>query len=273
MIAADSPASPSVSINSGEPGPLLLTEACMHVNANRLLRGIARPTGIIVVAISTILAIWFWQWAGISLIIGFVGSYFLLVGAYLCWYGRFLALSHQRHPLCPCCTSRLWQFCCARCREPVPPLAFWLGGAFLAHCPHCDFRLSARRGKNTLLAWCPVCASVFPNLKEVLEKPTHVAVWITRHAPAPEQIGGWTPVQENPGLFYHSGDRHSASFLLFWELGRSKETLPTHLLPLIQIGFIDDDIREVESDTVKGLFPSQDELTYWSMKPQFRVGD
>jgi len=242
-------------VNKDNPTSLLLAEACGDLVQNRLLKFATRPPMLIVEAVGLIAGLFMAPLVVFKLLIGALASYGLLVGAYLFWYGRFIHRNRIYRPLCPHCTSRMWQFCCKRCHEPVPALAFWLWGAFLTHCPHCGFRLSCRLG--TLLASCSTCASDFERPDLLYGKPTHVVVWIAETLPA--QIGGgWIPIKPHGAqemALYHHGDEHSASFLFISTDDHSKPTpVDEHLIGQTRLLLISNKLPETTANRIKAFF-------------------
>src|SRR2546423_286753 len=248
-------ASRKLAPNVAEPTGLLLGEALLHLSHNRLLRCAARRwvlgVEIVTVAIASYYAL---TWV-LSLALGAVTAYLLLAVAYLYWYGWFINRNRSNKPLCPQCTSRMWQLCCARCREPVPALALWLRGAVLAHCPHCGLRLSCR--KKTLLAWCSTCSSSYPRPDWFYNKPTHVIVWIATSLPVEVQ-GGWKGLPQedkNEMALYHEGDKHSASIMYIRDDYESPEApVKEHLINRTRLLLICRDVPDVHAERVKGFF-------------------
>lgn len=203
--------------NIADPAPLLLGEAFSHLRQGPLLSAaLTQPVPLIVLGLAAAAGLWLYTPVVIRWAAGAALALLALVLCYLCWHGRFVRLNKEYGTLCPRCTSRLWQLCCGRCREPVPPLALMWRGALLPACPHCGLRLSSRA--ETLLAWCSTCVHTEPRPDLLYRKPMYVIVWVVDRLPELNKVrDGWqmaaqpTPAQ---AILYHRGDPHSACLLL-----------------------------------------------------------
>jgi hypothetical protein len=248
------PSGREIPVNPSGPTGLLLGEACVHISHNALIRQARRPTGLFALGAAFLLLGVANPLGLLELVLGAGAAYTLLASLYLCWYGRFVHLNNQRRPLCPCCTSRWWQFCCTRCCEPVPPLAFMMRGLLLAHCPHCGLSLSCRRG--SLKAWCSTCGLMLPRPDLLYGRPTLVAVLVLKE-PRQAPAGEWRPVQMlgNRPVFYHPGDAHSASILCLCTPDDGHETpAPEHLMAQVRMVLMEPGIHEVYASRLKGFF-------------------
>lgn len=250
---AKTPSGKRISVNTGNPIGLLLGEALRDLSRNRMIRLATTWQGIVSAALSGAALAWYAPLTALGLILGAALGYLLALAAYLCWYARFVSANSSMSPLCPACTSRMWQFSCARCREPVPALAFFARGLLLAHCPHCGFRVSSRRG--TLLAWCSTCSAAFENPHTVYGRPTYVTVWVSERLP--KRPGGeWKPVSNCPSLkslYYHDGDSHSAGFLHLVRNYRADESfVPEHLIDRTRLLLLGDDVCAEYAEKAKG---------------------
>ncbi len=238
-----------------DPAGLLLGEAFQHLRCNRLLRWGLRRWLIPTYAAALIAPAWFNPSLLLAVLAGAIASYFLLALAYVCWYGWFVNRNRNYKPLCPRCTSRMWQLCCDRCREPVPPLALWLRGMFLSHCPYCGLHLSCR--DETLLAWCSTCSRTQPRPDQLYFKPTHVVVWIRTslpHTPA----GEWERISKNykhGAAFYHVGDKHSASIMYIRDDYKSPDApVAAHLKNQTRLLLVSSNIPDIHRDFIRGHF-------------------
>jgi hypothetical protein len=272
----------NLSANLDEPFGLLLGDALFDLLNNRLVHMALRPRSLAAISVIFIAIGIFDFDLLIDALLGVSFATVIWIILYLCWYDRFILRNSQNQTLCPVCTSRMWQFCCARCHEPVPALIFWLHGLFLAHCPHCGLRLFSRQNsahKDTLLGWCSTCATEFEQPRTLYGKPTNVIVWLTNaRLPTAGMIGGhWRLMQcEIPNFIklYDNHDKHSASLMYICADPRSivldfdehlnKRTrlvlISTDLHPLIT------DIKHVFSDR-KTIFRMVDPVESWQ-KPQ-----
>lgn len=245
----------TIPVNVSEPIGLLLGEACQHFAESRLLRIARKPWVRALIIACAPIAIFVAPAVTVRLALGLVGLWFTLVALYLCWHARFIHLNRIFQTLCPRCTSRMWQLCCARCGEPVPPLALWLKGMFLAHCPHCGLRLSSSRG--TLLAWCSTCSEVLNEPGDFYGKPTFVIVWINNSLPS-QIAGNWKRLaQSDEGklALYDRKDSHSASLMYVCTDYHLKEVpLDEHLIRRTRLLLISDDIPEIQANRIRGFF-------------------
>src|SRR5687767_4870672 len=115
---------------------MLLGDAFAHVTFGRVFGVIRRPWSGVFSLAAVVVGLVYARAMTAAIVIGFFGALTLVAAAYMLWYSGFVQRNRSLGVLCPQCTSRMWQFCCARCREPVPALALFLRGAFLAACPH-----------------------------------------------------------------------------------------------------------------------------------------
>lgn len=241
--------------NAAEPTGLLLGEAFMHLAQNRIVQ-LASSWWMIVFEIAAVVGAFLYDpYLTFGLTVGVIAVYLSVVIMYLCWYGSFINRNRSYKPLCPNCTSRMWQLCCKRCREPVPALALWLWGIFLAHCPHCGFSLSCH--KETLLAWCSTCAGGYPRPDHLYYKPTHVIVWIA--TTLPDVVGGgWERLpnrEKHEMALYHKGDGHSSSFMYIRDDYQSREMpVREHLINHTRLLLISSDVPPAHAEHIKGYF-------------------
>lgn len=244
--------------NLEEPLGLLLGEAVSHLLRNRLARLMSRPLVLIAALLCAVAAGIFAPALLVNALLGILFACGALVVCYLCWYDRFSRLNSINKTLCPSCTSRAWQFCCARCHEPVPALTFWLRGLFLAHCSHCGLRLSIRCGR--LLGWCSTCSHEFVRPGDLYRKPTNVIFWLTRTLPEAAQVNGgaWRRLPTNiPNTlkFYHDCDRHSASLMYICaDPGLIPKVFHDHLRRQARLVLTTEDIHQIETEELEGMF-------------------
>ncbi len=101
----------------------------------------------------------------------------------------------------------------------MPPLAFWMNGIFLRHCPHCGLKISSR--PLTLLTACPDDHSA-ERPDRLYNKPTHIIIKIVDSLPDKDAIqGGWAFISKRDNYLMkfvydredNRADKHSGSFL------------------------------------------------------------
>ncbi len=239
------------------PTGLLLGEACHHLSHNRFIRFATNLWMIAVEFIAAGLLVVLAPALAMDALIGCAFLFLALVTAYLVWYGRFIRRIRIHKPLCPHCTSRIWQLCCGRCREPVPALALWLWGMFLTHCPHCDFRLSCR--KQTLLAWCSTCSSSLPRPDLLFNKPTHVIVWVATSLPSKIK-GGWKPLREGEHsmALYQHGEKNAALLMYIRDDYKTMENpVEEHLMNQTRLLLVSRDVPEAHVERIRGRFDTR----------------
>lgn len=242
---------------TADPTGLLFGEACLHLSQNLFIRFISNPWMMAVGFTAFSLLIFYAPAAALDALVGCVISFLVLATAYLIWYGRFVRRNGIYKPLCPHCTSRLWQMCCRRCREPVPALALWFWGAFLSHCPHCDFRLSTR--KRTLLAWCSTCQAMMPRPDLLLNKPTHIIVWIATSLPK-EVKGGWEILREGEHMMtlYQDGGKRAALLMFIRDDYKTMgDPFEEYVKKQTRLLLISKDILDEHAERIKGRFDSR----------------
>jgi hypothetical protein len=242
-----------IPINVGEPAPLLLWEALGHLGQG-LPRMLRHPVGLAscVVALAGIAGAA--PATAVHLLAGAVMAIVACCLGYLFWYSRFASLNAARGTLCPCCFSRMWQVCCARCREPVPPLALMLDGALMSRCPHCDFRLSDRRG--TLLAWCSTCSHTRPSPRRLFAKPTELTVWIDVALPSVRLHGYEVVDRDEHRLVLYDDKAPSGPALLIIRAGHSARIAPvaSHLLSRTTVLLLSSAIQDAHRSQLHGHF-------------------
>lgn len=256
-MATPAPAPRTISANESDPTPLLLGETFYHLRQGRMLRFALQPFPITIGAVLLAVGLWFYPAMTIAAMGGAVLSISTVAVFYLIWYGRFAYLNSRRLVLCSQCGSRMWQFCCKRCREPVPPLAFMLRGAFLSECPHCGLRLSRQ---ETLRAWCSTCSHNEPHPELLYGKPTHVMVWAVDKMPSiTKDKGGWKPItgpRDTRLILYHSRDSHSASLMFVVHYRDDDMRFDPHIIKRCRMLFVSEDVPTSHVERFTAMFPS-----------------
>jgi hypothetical protein len=257
-VATPAPAPRKIAPNISDPTPLLLGEIFYHLLQGRLLRFASRPFSAAVAAGFLTGGLWLYPSITMAALSGAVLSVTTVWVFYLLWYGRFAFLNSQRLVLCPQCRSRMWQFCCKRCREPVPPLAFMLRGAFLSECPHCGLRLSCQT--ETLKAWCSTCSHTEPHPELLYGKPTHVMVWAVDKMPTITQAkGGWQLIakpNDTRMILYHRRDPHSASLMFVVHYVEDDLPFDPHIIKRCRMLLISEGVPTSHVDRFTAKFPS-----------------
>jgi hypothetical protein len=238
-----------------DPNALLLGEALQHLRYNRLLRWDLQKWALPFEIVGLVFIGWVSRGWLVALLTGVIVGYVLLALAYLSWHAWFVSRNRSNKPLCPYCTSRMWQLCCARCSEPVPPLALWLKGSFLSHCLYCRLRLSA--ADYSLLAWCSTCSRTQPRPDRLYNTPTHVIVWIRTSLPV-TPAGEWKRIpskDKHQAAFYHEADKHSASLMYVRDDYESEDApVKGHLINQTRLLMVSSDVPVPNRDQVRGHF-------------------
>ena len=217
--------------NSADPAALLLGEALYHIRQIELIRLATRRVSLIVLGILLLLGLWFYLSTVLALLTGLLLALLVLTVSYLVWYGRFAGLNNEYGILCRHCTSRMWQLCCGRCREPVPPLTLMFRGLFLSTCPHCNYRLSCTAG--TLLAWCSTCSHTEKRPDQLYRKPMYLMVWMVKALPDPKSVpAAWqvTLTQEAWRIIlFNNSNSHSTCLLMLVDC-KEGEAFDPHII-------------------------------------------
>lgn len=215
MSTPPAPAHNRIPPNYADPEPLTFGEALAHILQMRAIALWRRPLFALPLLCALTLVFVVRPRVLLPAACGAALAMVFLVLAYMFCYAAFLRHNRSRGTLCPCCTSRMWQFCCARCREPIPALAYLSGRCLLAHCPHCGFSLS---GREALLAWCSTCSYAAADPRSFYAHPTFVIVVAAGRLPDAGDVGGgWQLVPVAPPgrlVLYLPSDQHSSSLML-----------------------------------------------------------
>lgn len=228
----------AISPSAAAPTQLLLGEAFSHVGQIPLVKALWHPTPLIIIGIVCGVGLWGLPSLTLALMSGGTLAILALVIFYLFWYARFLDRNHAYGILCPRCTSRMWQLCCVRCRETLPPLAFMGRGIFLSSCPHCSLPLSPM--DETMRVWCSTCAYDELSPNHLYRKPMIHIVWVVEGSV--KLRDGNTDWQEtaHPApsrtILFRSNDPHSSCLLLLVDY-RSEQVLDfdSHLISSNQL--------------------------------------
>ncbi|MEW6212701.1 MAG: hypothetical protein AB1631_30530 [Acidobacteriota bacterium] len=252
-----------------DPTGLLFGEACLHLSHNLFIRLVTNWWMMAVEFIAVGLLIFYAPAVALDVLLGCGISFVLLATAYMIWYGRFVRRNSIYKPLCPHCTSRIWQLSCGRCREAVPALALWAWGAFLTHCPHCDFRLSAR--KRTLLAWCSTCLAAMPRPDILLNKPTHIIVWVATSLPKPNEVkGGWEILREDHHTMtlYQDGGKRPALLMFIRDDYKTMgdDAFEEYIKKQTRLLLISKDVVDEHAGIIEGQF-SRDRTLFERVSP------
>jgi hypothetical protein len=251
-MGTPSPAARTVATNACLPEPLRIQEALRHLFLGKSIGYRVLPA-VLLCGISVV-------WPGLLpyAVSGVACCLLIVASVYAVWYAIFLDALRGRGVLCPHCTSRIWQFCCGRCGEPVPPLAFMFGGLFLCCCPHCGLTLSCKKG--TLHAWCSSCGGVPGAPPDVFyRKVTDAVVRVVSSLPdVPGQFGGWRVIAQLGNsrlLLYHPGDHLSASFMVLIVSPIDGGRLEPHLAERVGLVQIARAIPEAYRELYRARFP------------------
>lgn len=200
--------------NQYDPAPLMLGDALAHVASGPFFAALRR-WWYLAVPVATAVAFWFHPAVAAAQAAGLLTALVAVTTTYLWWHAGFARNNASRGTICPHCLSRMWQFCCARCREPVPPLAFFWRGVFMPACPHCNFALSSRGG--TLLAWCSTCSYAIEYPHRFYALRVQLAVMALSELPDQSALGdGWriVPIDWSTRLALYRIDSQSAVFFI-----------------------------------------------------------
>ena len=245
-----------ISPNNADPAPLLLGEALDHISQIELVRLATRRISLIAGGILLLPGLWFYLSTVLALLTGILLALLVLTVSYLVWYGRFAGLNNEHGILCRQCTSRMWQLCCERCREPVPPLTLMLKGLFLSTCPHCNNQLSCTAG--TLLAWCSTCSHTEKRPDQLYRKPMYLMVWMVKGLPDAKIVPTNWQVNENQEtsrmILYDSTNSHSTCFLMLVDY-QEGEVFDPHIIEHNRRLIGSTDIPQVHVDRFRNHFP------------------
>lgn len=248
-----------ISPNSQDPESLFLGDAVAHLTQGRLFGIVRRPLLAVALALACCGVFYFHPTAVLALLGGFTASFLAASLAYLSSYAAFARANRDHGTLCPRCASRMWQFCCARCREPVPPLAFFWRGALLSSCPHCGFWLSA--DESALLAWCSTCSHAVPDPRRFYACPTHLIVMAVGRLPGEGEIHDpWQRLPSPPPeqlLLYHPFDDHSASLMIVVDYRKeSNPRFDQWVIDHTRLLLVSDDAPDAVAATFRAIFPT-----------------
>jgi hypothetical protein len=248
-----------ISPNSQDPQSLFLGDAIAHITQGRLFGIVRRPLLAAPLALACLGFLSVRSTAVLVLLGGFAASVLAASLAYLVSYAGFARANRDHGTLCPRCASRMWQFCCARCREPVPPLAFLWRGALLSSCPHCGYWLSSKEG--TLLAWCSTCSHAVPDPRRFYARPTHLIVMAVGRLPGEGEIPDpWQRLTSpDPArlVLYHPPDDRSASLMLVVDFMKdSNPRFDQWVIGHTRLLLVSDDAPDAVVDTFRAIFPT-----------------
>lgn len=245
----------SIPPNHHDQQPLLLGDALAHVLCGRLFGAPRRPWSGAALGVTAAGILCLQPATLVTFLSSVLAALVTVTGAYMIRYAGFAKANRERGTLCPRCTSRMWQFCCARCREPVPPLGFLWHGAFLASCPHCGFALSSRRG--TLMAWCSTCSHAEPRPHRFYAAPVHVVVMAVGQMPGVDDVrGGWQLVRTEPTrlTLHYPYDDHSAAVMVVVDYRNDSLRFDPLVISRTRLLLISDDVPEAYLDQLRALF-------------------
>ncbi len=237
----------TIPINLLTPPPVSLGEASSHFRGSRSLVsvGVAAVTSV---AASGIAGGWP---AAVSAAVGSVAALAAVPLVYASWLALFSARCTANGTCCPSCLSRMWQLCCARCGEPMPPLALMFGGVFLPGCPHCGLGLSSR--EETLMAWCSTCNFRLPRPREFYRRPTHLAVLAT--VPPLRVPGGLGEVAGAAhGLVGFDCSDPRAVFVLLVTDGTAMPVFDNHVIARTSLLLLSSRLDEQHKDRFRSFF-------------------
>jgi hypothetical protein len=260
MEAATSFANRPIPPNAEDSTPLLLWEALAHIIQTHPIKHLTRPVFLVAAFILLGAGLLLFPPTTLGLLSGMVLAALAILAAYLIWYGRFVKLNNECGVLCVRCTSRMWQLCCARCREPVPPLTLMPLWGGLTTCPHCGLRLSCSAG--TLLAWCSTCHGTQPRPDRFYRKRMVVMVWVVHVLPEPDKVrDGWeVTAYPSPSrmLLFRGDDPHSNCLLLLVDYKQEKMlNFDRHIEKQNWRLLVSDGIPEMHINRYKSVFPQK----------------
>ncbi|HSS76185.1 MAG TPA: hypothetical protein VLV54_05515 [Thermoanaerobaculia bacterium] len=244
--------------NHEDPEPLFLGDTFAHLTQGRLYGVIRRPALAIPLGLICCCALYLRTGAALAMLGGWVASLLAASLAYSLHYIGFVHANRERGTLCPRCTSRMWQFCCARCREPVPPLASLWSGALLSRCPHCGFWLSSRQG--TLLAWCSTCFHAVEHPHHFYARPTQVVVMAIGRLPGEDEIQEpWQrlgPPAPTRLTLYRPPDEHSATLMLVIDYLADNLRFAPLVIARTRLLLVADDAPDASVAALRSIFPA-----------------
>lgn len=244
--------------NHEDPELFFLGDAIAHLARGRLYGVVRHPPLAISLGLACCGAVYWRAGTALAMLGGCAVSLLAVSLAYSLHYAGFVHANRERGTLCPRCTSRMWQFCCARCREPVPPLAFFWGGAFLSSCPHCGFWLSA--GTGTLLAWCSTCFHAVEHPRHFYARPTHVVVMAVGRLPGEDEIHDPWQRLASPAptrlTLYHPPDEHSATLMLVVDYLKDSLRFEPLVIARARLLLVSDDAPDACIEALRSIFPS-----------------
>jgi hypothetical protein len=246
-----------ISPNSQDPESLFLGDAIAHLTQGRLFRVVRRPLLAVPLALACCGFFYFHPPAVLALLGGFAASFLAASLAYLSSYARFAQDNQDHGTLCPRCASRMWQFCCARCREPVPPLAFLWRGALLSSCPHCGYWLSSDAG--TLLAWCSTCSHVVRDPHRFYTRPNHLIMMAVGRLPSEGEIPApWRLASSTPTrlVLYYPPDDHSASLMFVVDSMKDDLRFDYWVVDHTRLLLVSDDAPDAVAAAFRAIFPT-----------------
>jgi hypothetical protein len=241
-------------LNTSNPVPLSFAEALAQLLATRLPR-VARGRWSVTAAVALFSVGFVVAPIPTGLVIGGgAAGVILLAALYFWWYARFITRNAGLHTICPSCTSRMWQLCCAGCGIPVPLLGLMLGGALLRRCPHCKARLSCRRG--TLLGWCTSCGWTRMRPDRLYSKACRVTVWIVKEFPRSSRLAYEEIYRDGHCLTLFDDASPTFTNVVFvrTDYDSIAPPVPQHLLSHTRLLLISTDVPSLPAERLQGYF-------------------